>query len=101
LRVAYSLLYYTGLRINKIRKITHKQILAAITSFQLNAIQHKTNQDHIHVLSKNGVEKLKELNLEYIIIFRKYGYKYLFGKKKPIYQRALTRFINNDLKNTC
>lgn len=101
LRVAYSLLYYTGLRINEIREITHKQILDAITSSQLNAIHHKTKQAHIHVLSKNGVKKLRELSLEYTIIFSKYGYKYLFGKSKPIHQKALTRLINNDLKNTC
>ena len=82
LRVAYSLLYYTGLRINEIREITHKQILDPITSSQLNAIHRKTKQAHIHVLSKNGVKKLKELSLEYTIIFSKYGYKYLFGKKK-------------------
>ena len=82
LRVAYSLLYYTGLRINEIRQITHKKILDAITSSQLNIIHYKTKQAHIHVLSKNGVKKLKELSLEYTIIFSKYGYKYLFGKKK-------------------
>lgn len=51
-----------------------------------------------HVLSKNGVKKL---SLEYTIISTKYGYKYLFGKSKPIHQKALTRLINNDLKNTC
>lgn len=101
LRVAYTLLYYTGLRINEIRHITHKKIMDAITSFQLNVIHYKTKQAHIDVLSKNGVKKLKELNLEYTIIFDKYGYKYLFGNSKPIHQKALTRFINNDLKNTC
>lgn len=101
LRVAYSLLYYTGLRINEIREITHKQILDAILSSQLNVIHHKTKQAHIHVLSSNGVEKLKKLSTELIIIFTKYNYKYLFGKNKPMHQKALTRFINNDLKNTC
>ena len=101
LRVAYTLLYYTGLRINEIRKVTQKQILDAITSSQFNAIHHKTKQAHIHVLSKNGVKRLKELSLEYTIIFSKYNYKYLFGKSKPMHQKALTRFINNDLKNTC
>ena len=101
LRVAYTLLYYTGLRINEIRQITHKKIVDAITSSQLNAIHYKTKQAHMHVLSKNGVKKLKELSVEYTIIFNKYGYKYLFGKNEPIHQKSLTRFINNDLKNTC
>ena len=101
LRVAYSLLYHTGLRINEIRTITHKQILDATLSSQFNVIHHKTKRAHIHVLSSNGVEKLKKLSTELIIIFSKYGYEYLFGKNKPMHQKALTRFINNDLKNTC
>lgn len=84
LRVAYTLLYYTGLRINEIREITQNQILDAIASSQLSAIHHKTKQAHLHVLSKNGVNKLKKLSLEYTIIFSKYGYKYLFGKSKPM-----------------
>jgi len=47
----------------------------------------------------NGVKKLKQLNLEYTIIFSKHGYKSLFGKIKPMYQKALTidLFTNNEL----
>ena len=101
LRVAYTLLYYTGLRINEIRKITQKQILDAIASSQLSAIHHKTKQAHIHVLSKTGLKKLKQLRLEYTIIFNKYGYKYLFGKIKPIHQKSLNRLVNEDLRHTC
>lgn len=96
--VVYTLLYYTGLRINEIRQITHKRILDAIASYQPNAIHYKTNRAHIHILSRNGVKKL---SLEYTIIFNKYGYKYLFGKSKPIHQKFFTRFMNNNLKNTC
>ena len=101
LRVAYSLLYHTGLRINEIRQITDKQISDATLSSQFNVIHNKTKQAHIHVLSSNGVQKLKKLNTELTIIFSKYDYEYLFGKNKPMHQKALTRFINNDLKNTC
>ena len=101
LRIAYTLLYYTGLRINEIRQVTHKTIIDAIASSQINVIHHKTKQAHIHVLSKIGVKKLKELSLEFTIVFDKYRYKSLFGKSKPIHQKALIRFINNDLKNTC
>lgn len=101
LRVAYTLLYHTGLRINEIREITEKQIFNAIASSQLSAIHHKTRKAHFHVLSKTGVKQLKRLQPEYNIIFSKYGYKYLFGKSYPIHQKSLTRLINSDLKNTC
>ena len=101
LRIAYTLLYYTGLRINEIREITQKQILDAIASSQLSTIHYKTKQAHIHVLSKTGIKKLKQLRLEYTIIFNKYGYKYLFGKIKPIHQKSLNRLMNEDLRHTC
>lgn len=101
LRVAYTLLYFTGLRISEIREITEKQILDAKASSTLNAIHHKTKEAHFHVLSKNGVKALKKLGPELLTIFQKYNYKYLFGKCKPIHQKSLTRMINDDLKHTC
>jgi len=101
LRLAYTLLYFTGLRINEIRKITEKQILDAISSAQFNAIHYKNRQAHSHVLSKTAIKSLKQLTLERTIIFQKYRYKYLFGKYDPIHQKSLIRLINVDLRNTC
>ena len=101
LRLAYALLYFTGLRINEIRVITEKQILDAISSAQFNAIHYKNRQAHSHVLSKTALKSLKQLALERTIIFQKYGYKYLFGKHKPIHQKSLIRLMNGDLNNSC
>lgn len=101
LRVAYTLFYDTGLRINKIPEITQKQILDAIASSQFSAIYHKTKQARIHVLSKNGIKKLKQLRLEYTIILNKYGYKYLFGKTRLIHQKSLNKLVNEDLRHIC
>jgi len=100
-RLAYTLLYFTGLRINEVRKITEKQIRDAILSSQLSVIHYKTKQAHFHVLSNNAVKSLKRLSMEQTIVFQKYNYKYLFGKNKPIHQKSLTRLINDDLKHTC
>ena len=101
LRLAYTLLYFTGLRINEIRMITEKQILDAISSAQFNAIHYKNRQAHSHILSKTALKSLRQLAPERTIIFQKYGYKHLFGKDKPIHQKSLIRLINDDLKNTC
>ena len=59
LRIAYTLLYQTRLRLNEIRNITEKQITDAIMSSQINVIHHKTKQSYTHVLSKLGLGKLK------------------------------------------
>jgi integrase/recombinase XerD len=101
LRVAYTLLYHTGLRINEIREITEKNIYDAMASSQINAIHYKTKQAHIHVLSKNAVLKIKKLKPELTIIFSKYQFNYLFGKQKPMHGKSLVRLINQDLKHTC
>jgi hypothetical protein len=41
------------------------------------------------VLSKTGVEALKNLKTEFTIVFQKYKYEFLFGKKGHIYKKTL------------
>jgi integrase len=101
LRLAYTLLYHIGLRVNEIRNITEKEINDAVNTSQMNAIHHKTKQVHIHVLSKNAIFKLKKLKLEIDVVFSKYQFKHLFGKEEPIHKKSLVRLINSDLKTTC
>ena len=101
LRLAYTLLYHTGLRVNEIRQITKKEIEDAIKSSQISVIHHKTRQPYIHVLSITAVHNFKRLKPEMEIIFNKYQFKYLFGKYEPIHKKSLIRAINEDLKNTC
>ncbi len=74
LRVAYTILYYAGFRLNEIRNLTQKDIQKTIASSQFNIIQHKTNKAHIQVLPRKALEDLKKLNLEYEVIFEKYKY---------------------------
>ena len=101
IRVAYTILYYTGLRINEIRMLTRKDINDAIKGGQFNVIHFKTNQAHIHVISSTAVEDLKKRHLDYQIIFDNYKYKYLFGKNNPMHSKTLIKTINDDLRNTC
>ena len=101
LRVAYTILYHVGLRVNEIRQLKEKDISDAIAASQLRVINSKTKHSSTHVLSKKATEALKSLKNEYAIIFQKYKYNYLLGKDKPIHQVSLIRMINTDLKKTC
>jgi transposase InsO family protein/integrase len=101
LRISYTILYYVGLRINEIRQLTEKRLLDAIAASQFSIIHHKTRQPYIHVLSKTGVEALKNLKTEFTIVFQKYKYEFLFGKKKSIHKKTLIQVMNRDLKHTC
>lgn len=101
LRITYTILYHCGLRINEIRHFTEQDISTAIDAAQFNLVHHKTKKAHIHVLSRKGVQDLKNLKVEFTIVFEKYKYKFLFGKHNPIIEKSLIRLVNQDLQNTC
>ena len=100
IRIVYTILYYSGVRINEIRHLTKEDIQKAIAASQLSLIHHKTKQAHIHVLSKKAVQYLRKLTTEFSIVFDKYNYQYLFGKLKPITDKNIIKMINRDLKHT-
>lgn len=94
IRIAYTILYYCGLRINEIRPLTEQDIRTPIDAAQFNLVHHKTKKAHIHVLSRKGVQDLKNLKVEFTIVFEKYKYKFLFGKHNPIIEKSLIRLVN-------
>jgi integrase len=100
-RVAYTILYYTVLRLNEIKILTQDDIQKAIDARPFNIVHFKTKQSHIHIRGNQAVKDLKKLEPDYQIIFQKHHYKYLFGKNKPSHEKQMIRSINLDLKNTC
>ena len=87
LTVAYTILFYTGLRVNEIRTFQEKDIQDAIKTSQFSVVHFKQKEPHIHVISDRAVQELKKLKYYLEIIFVKYKYNYLFGIKKPIHQK--------------
>lgn len=83
LRLAYTMLYHYGLRITEMRHLNQKDLAA-----QYNLVHHKTKKAHIHLLSKKGLQDLQKLKFEFLILFEKYQYQYLFGKNKPITNKS-------------
>lgn len=101
LRITYTILYHCGLRVGEIRHLTKKDLETAIKAAQFNLVHHKTKKAHIHVLSEKAVEDLRNLTCEFLTIFGKYQYKYLFGKDHPMTDKTLIKLVNKDLKTTC
>ena len=101
LKVAYTILFYVGLRVNEIRLFQEEDIRNAIKTSQFSVIHFKQKTSHIHVISDLAVKELKKLEYCYEIIFIKYKQKYLFGKDKPIAKQSLIRTINTDLQHIC
>lgn len=86
---------------NEIRHLTQQDLIQAMDAAQFNLIHHKTKQAHIYVLSKKAVQDLKDLKVEFSIVFEKYNYQHLYGKKKPITDKNLIKMVNQDLKEIC
>ena len=101
LKIAYSILFYVGLRVNEIRFFREKDIQDAIKTSQFSVVHFKQKEPHIHVISDLAVKELKELKHQYDTVFVKYKYNYLFGKSEPIDEKHLIKTINQDLKRTC
>ena len=101
LRVCYTVLYYTGLRINEATTLTYQDLKDAFLTSQITVIHQKQKQSHIHTLSRRALRDLEYLSQDIEVIFIKYKQKYLFGKNKPMHQKSVIRLVNKDLKNTC
>ena len=101
LKIAYTILFYAGLRVNEIRFFQEQDIQNAIKTSQFSVVHFKQKEAHIHVISDLAVQELKDLKPYYEVIFVKYKQKYLFGKDKPIGEKHLIKMINRDLKHTC
>ncbi len=101
LKIAYTILFYTGLRVNEIRVFQEQDLQNAIKTSQFSVVHFKQKEPHIHVISELAIQELKKLKCYYEVIFVKYRYKYLFGRDKPINEKYLIKMINRDLKHIC
>ena len=93
LRITYTILYHCGLRINEIRHLNQKDLQTVIETSQFNLVHHKTKDAHLHILSKKAVQDLQNLKFEFLIVFEKYQYQYLFGKNKPMHDLTKVEFF--------
>lgn len=100
-RIAYTILYFLGLRINELRQVEMENILKLLEGEDLKIILHKTNRAHTCRLSVRGIQKLKELRTEIDFLVKTEKFKYLFGKTQPLGRKTLIRAINDDIRATC
>ena len=101
LKIAYTLLYYLGLRLNELRTLKLTGIEDGIRRSELRVILHKSNRPHNYTLSKAAITKLKSLDSEFRLLKDVHKRTYLFGKTYPLHPKALLKIVNDDLANTC
>jgi putative transposase len=99
-RLAYTILFYTGMRINEARHLTVEDIEDAITTKALHIILHKVQKAHKYFLTDEAVQLLKDL-IPDLHKMQRAGYKYIFGKNKPQADKRLIIMINKELAIAC
>lgn len=88
-RVAITLLWFTGLRINEIRKFTEKEISALINDGTLQVYQPKVNTYREVILPPFGQEALRIIQDDISLVFK--NHDTLSGNSTP---SSWIRFIN-------
>jgi integrase len=76
-RLIYTLLFFTGLRINEVALLSGQEILQFIQDRKLEIKMSKVNRSLIKTLPKAGQLKLKSLMKEFDIVFKEYGMRTL------------------------
>ena len=78
LQIAYTIMFYVGLKTNEIILFQLKDIQDAIKISQFNIIHFKQKESYIHVISERVVEELKSLSNYFDVVFVEYKFNYLF-----------------------
>lgn len=62
LKIAYTILFYVGLRVNEIRFLQEKDISDAIKTSQFNVVHFRQREPDTHIVSDLAVKELKNSN---------------------------------------
>jgi integrase len=105
LRIIYTVLYFSGLRLNEIKYLTKEDFILATQNAEFNIIHSKTKTCQKHVLPLVGKNVIQNLLPEIELIFDQYRFQFL-GNSKAFSNETFSndnfvRFVNNDMRFTC
>jgi integrase len=108
LKLVYTILYYTGLRVNEISSLTEADFLGIMETGKLSVFHSKTNTKLTRVIMNEGRDKICKLKNEIIEFFKTEKYLLSSNRKKnnPVNkeltgkycERKVIEFVNKDIK---
>lgn len=105
LRLIYSLLFYSGIRINETRLITYEQFQHLIQTGEINIIHQKTRTCKIHLIPNEGRKHFQQMAEEINFLFKTNQFLYLGStsrnKEKTYTEENYLRTVNLDLNSIC
>lgn len=87
LRIVYTLLYYTGVRVNELRGVTLSDLMRVIENNELPIVLDKQKDTIIRQVSSQGSEAVKKLQAEIDLVFKERKLQYL--GESPYKQREV------------
>jgi hypothetical protein len=98
-KIVFTLLYYTGARVNELRNVTYNDLMGVIQEGPLKLVLHKQNDAIVRVVPTVGREEMKT-EVEFFFIEQKY--KFLGESyKKPgevMHEKVWIFDINKEIK---
>ncbi|MGH9058524.1 MAG: tyrosine-type recombinase/integrase, partial [Acidimicrobiales bacterium] len=101
-RIVFTLLYYTGARVNELRRITYNDLIGVIKEGRLKLILHKQKHAIVRIMATVGREAMGKLIPDIESFFQGQGYSFLGeSHRKPdqvMHEKAWISYINKEMK---
>lgn len=101
-RILFTLLYYTGARVNELRHITYEDIKGVLEKGHLKLVLHKQKDAIVRVLATVGHEEIKKLTPEINLFFNECQCQVLGQSfRRPgqvMHQKAWISYVNKEIQ---
>lgn len=103
-RIVFTLLYYTGARVNELREITYNDIKGVVEEGKLKLVLRKQNDAIVRVIPTVGQEEMRKLTPEIDFFFKEQKCQVLGQSfRKPgrvMHEKAWITYINKEISKT-
>ena len=101
-RVLFTLLYYTGARVNELRKLTYNDVISVIKEGRLKLVLHKQKDAIVRVLPTVGREEMEKLVPDIDFVFKEQKYTFLGQSHRKdgevMHEKAWVAYVNREVK---
>lgn len=103
-RILFTLLYYTGARVNELREVTYNDIKGVVDRGQLKLVLHKQKDGIVRLLPTEGHLQMKKFAPDIKLFFKDNQCKVLGESfRKPgqvMHNKAWITYINNEIRKS-
>jgi len=95
----FSILYYSGLRVNEITQIKYSHIAQIIETSETIIISHKTSRERVLYFSDNAIKEIKKYFIHEESELNNYCITSWSNPQKTFHEVSLIQLVNKYMKN--